>query len=220
MGDSLSPFNTVPDGRRTYLQLPGQRSQRDAQLLHRPKVKKTPCPYLSLLRACARPPRPETGTGSGGAMNTILSSRHGFLPRKMVTCHWWRESGLGQGRLRISFGARCPGSWCGGGHRECPGGLVLAWLPITSEPDPMSPYFFTSVPIIIEFSFSVFWNPHQMNFYVCLYMSTEFIKSHCDNIIFSSPKGEGFLPSPIEILIMNAATGKDSLIMSLEQRNL
>jgi len=59
-----------------------------------------------------------------------------------------------------------------------------------------------------------------MNFYVCLYMSTEFIKSHCDNIIFSSPKGEGFLPSPIEILIMNAATGKDSLIMSLEQRNL
>lgn len=58
----------------------------------------------------------------------------------------------------------------------------------------------TNCYLTCQYPFSVFWNPYQMNFEICLCMSTEFIKSHSDNIIFSSPKGEGFPLFPIETL--------------------
>jgi hypothetical protein len=39
-----------------------------------------------------------------------------------------------------------------------------------------------------------------MNLQIGLCMSAEFVKSHGDNVNFSSPEGEGFPPSPKETL--------------------
>ena len=47
-----------------------------------------------------------------------------------------------------------------------------------------------------EHLFSVFWNPYEVDFQVRLRMRAKFVKSHGDNINFSSPEGEGFPPSP------------------------